>query len=191
MRRRQFIAALGGAAAWPSGVRAQQPATVRRIGMLINLAEGDAEAKRRIAAFLKTLGELGWSEGKNIHVDYRWGVDCAKCPGKCCPIGGAGARRDRSQCAAKRRRAPAIDAYGAGGLCGGHRSGRARCCREPGAAGRQSHRLFSSRARYGRQMAGTVGRDRSGSEAAWQCLPIRAIPERPDKWPPFRPRRSR
>ena len=43
--------------------------------MLMNLAEGDAEAKRRIAAFLKTLGELGWSEGKNIHVDYRWGVD--------------------------------------------------------------------------------------------------------------------
>ncbi|MFZ0424154.1 MAG: ABC transporter substrate-binding protein [Xanthobacteraceae bacterium] len=75
MKRRQFIAAIGGAAAWPLTARAQQPAPLRRIGMLMNLAEGDAEAKRRIAAFLKTLGELGWSEGKNIHVDYRWGVD--------------------------------------------------------------------------------------------------------------------
>jgi putative ABC transport system substrate-binding protein len=75
VKRRQFIAAIGGAAAWPLTARAQQPAPLRRIGMLMNLAEGDAEAKRRIAAFLKTLGELGWSEGKNIHVDYRWGVD--------------------------------------------------------------------------------------------------------------------
>lgn len=75
MKRRQFIAAIGGAAAWPLTARAQQPAPLRRIGLLMNLAEGDAEAKRRIAAFLKTLGELGWSEGKNIHVDYRWGVD--------------------------------------------------------------------------------------------------------------------
>jgi putative ABC transport system substrate-binding protein len=75
VKRRQFIAAIGGAAAWPLTARAQQPAPLRRIGLLMNLAEGDAEAKRRIAAFLKTLGELGWSEGKNIHVDYRWGVD--------------------------------------------------------------------------------------------------------------------
>jgi putative ABC transport system substrate-binding protein len=77
MRRRDFIAVAAGAvfapAVSPRTAAAQQP--LRRIGMLMNLAEDDAEAKRRIEAFLKALGELGWSEDKNIHVDYRWGVE--------------------------------------------------------------------------------------------------------------------
>ena len=77
MRRRDFIAVAAGAALAPAvsprTAAAQQP--LRRIGMLMNLAEDDAEAKRRIEAFLKALGELGWSEDKNIHIDYRWGVE--------------------------------------------------------------------------------------------------------------------
>ena len=76
MRRREFITVIGGAAAtWPFTARAQQPAQMQRVGMLINLANDDPEAKRRIEAFLKTLSELGWTDGKNLHIDYRWGVD--------------------------------------------------------------------------------------------------------------------
>jgi ABC-type uncharacterized transport system substrate-binding protein len=76
MRRREFITLLcGTAAAWPLTARAQQAEPVRRLGMLINFTNDDQEAKRRIGAFLKKLSELGWTDGKNLHIDYRWGVD--------------------------------------------------------------------------------------------------------------------
>jgi len=78
MRRREFITFAGGAAAAsvlpPFAARAQQDSRVRRIGVLMNLAEGDPEGQRRIEAFLKSLHQLGWSEGRNVQIDYRWGV---------------------------------------------------------------------------------------------------------------------
>jgi putative ABC transport system substrate-binding protein len=73
--RREFITLLGGAAAaWPVAARAQQPERMRRIGVLMNLAEDDPETRPRRAAFLQGLQELGWSEGRNVRIDYRWGV---------------------------------------------------------------------------------------------------------------------
>jgi putative tryptophan/tyrosine transport system substrate-binding protein len=72
MRRRQFIALLGGAAAWPLAARAQQPDRVRRIGILQGLAESDAEWHRRLAAFRQGLQELGWSEGRNLAFEFRF-----------------------------------------------------------------------------------------------------------------------
>jgi putative tryptophan/tyrosine transport system substrate-binding protein len=75
MRRRRFIALLGGtAAAWPLAVRAQQGQRVRRIGVLTNLAENDPETRLRLDAFLLGLQQLGWKEGRNLRIDYRWGV---------------------------------------------------------------------------------------------------------------------
>src|SRR5262245_63892863 len=71
-RRRQFITLLGGAAAWPLAARAQQGERVRRIGVLMGLTESDPEAQSRIAAFRKTLQGLGWTEGRNVRVDYYW-----------------------------------------------------------------------------------------------------------------------
>jgi ABC-type uncharacterized transport system substrate-binding protein len=72
--RRQFFATLGGAAAaWPLAARAQQGERVRRIGVLIQVAEGDPQARIEVAAFLRGLQELGWSEGRNLRVDTRWG----------------------------------------------------------------------------------------------------------------------
>jgi len=71
MRRRDFITVLGGAAIWPIAARAQQ-AGRRRIGVLLPLAENDPEMQVRIAAFRKALARLGWTEGQNIHIDYRW-----------------------------------------------------------------------------------------------------------------------
>jgi putative ABC transport system substrate-binding protein len=75
MRRRNFIALLGGAAvAWPLAARAQQGEGVRRIGMLIANAESDPEGQIRAAAFRQDLQKLGWTEGRNIRIDYRWGA---------------------------------------------------------------------------------------------------------------------
>jgi putative ABC transport system substrate-binding protein len=73
MRRREFIRLLGGAtAAWPLGARAQQPDRVRRIGMLIHYSQTDREGQTRIAAFLDTLQKLGWTDGRNVRIEYRW-----------------------------------------------------------------------------------------------------------------------
>jgi ABC-type uncharacterized transport system substrate-binding protein len=75
MRRRDFITVVSGAAvAWPLGAGAQQPDRVRRIGVLNGLAETDAETQTYDAAFRKRLDELGWIDGRNIHIDYRWGA---------------------------------------------------------------------------------------------------------------------
>ena len=75
MRRRDFIALAGGVAAWPLAARAQQDNRVRHIGVFMNLPEGDPDATRWIAALLKSLDEFGWAEGRNIRLDFSWGVD--------------------------------------------------------------------------------------------------------------------
>jgi putative ABC transport system substrate-binding protein len=75
MRRREFFTLLGGAAvAWPLTGRAQQPNHKRRVGVLLNLAADDPETRRRLAAFLQELQKLGWSEGRNLQIDYRWSL---------------------------------------------------------------------------------------------------------------------
>jgi putative tryptophan/tyrosine transport system substrate-binding protein len=73
MKRRQFIALVGGAAAaWPLAARAQQGERVRRIGVLMSTAVDDPQDPARLAAFAQGLQELGWSIGRNVRVDYRW-----------------------------------------------------------------------------------------------------------------------
>src|SRR5690348_3392646 len=70
MRRRDFIKAVAGSAAtWPLGARGQQ--NVRRIGALIALAEADTEGKAWVAGFRQGLEQRGWSEDRNLHIDYR------------------------------------------------------------------------------------------------------------------------
>jgi putative ABC transport system substrate-binding protein len=75
MRRRDFIALIGGAAAeWPLVVRAQQqPEQVRRIGALINRPADDPQGQAGMAAFRQKLQELGWSEARNVRIEIRWG----------------------------------------------------------------------------------------------------------------------
>jgi putative tryptophan/tyrosine transport system substrate-binding protein len=72
MKRRTFISLLGGAAAWPVTARAQQADRLRRVGVLMGIAESNPDGKARIAAFQNGLLELGWREGRNIHIEYRW-----------------------------------------------------------------------------------------------------------------------
>jgi putative ABC transport system substrate-binding protein len=75
MKRREFITMLGGAAAgWPLAARAQQGERMRRIGLLSNLTEDDPQMKARFGAFRQGLEKLGWSEGRNVRTDTRFGV---------------------------------------------------------------------------------------------------------------------
>ena len=72
MRRREFITILGSAAAWPLAARAQQGNRVRRIGVLMSYDENDPLAKARISAFTQALADLGWTDGRNVRMDFRW-----------------------------------------------------------------------------------------------------------------------
>ena len=75
MQRRKFITLLGGAAAaWPLTARAQQPERVRRIGVLMTVAADDPEGQARIAAFQQGLQQSGWTVGRNVRIDTRWGA---------------------------------------------------------------------------------------------------------------------
>jgi ABC-type uncharacterized transport system substrate-binding protein len=79
MRRREFITLLGGAAgAWPIAAGAQQAERMRRIGVLIAISERDAEAQRWVMAFQEGLEKLGWTVGRNVQIDYRWGMNDAE-----------------------------------------------------------------------------------------------------------------
>ena len=75
MTRRQFITALGGAAVvWPIAARAQQSERVRRIGVLAGLSADDAQGQARLVAFVQGLQQLGWTDGRNVRIDFRWGA---------------------------------------------------------------------------------------------------------------------
>src|SRR5258707_11012451 len=74
MRRRAFIALLGGAAAaWPLAARAQQGERVRRIGVLLATGQNDPDTPDRITAMRQALQNFGWNEGKNLWIDIRFG----------------------------------------------------------------------------------------------------------------------
>jgi len=75
IRRREFIATLGGTVAWPLAAHAQQPEQMRRIGVLMNRAADDPEGQAGVAAFQTGLEQLGWSGGRNVQIDIRWGED--------------------------------------------------------------------------------------------------------------------
>jgi putative ABC transport system substrate-binding protein len=73
MRRRQFISLLGTSVmAWPVLARAQQAQSMQRVGVLMNLSESDPEAQGLVAAFRDGLAKLGWIDGRNMRLDYRW-----------------------------------------------------------------------------------------------------------------------
>ena len=77
MRRREFITLVSGATvAWPSVLRAQKPGVLRNVGLLMVYEEGKPQVQAWLAAFREALGKLGWTEGQNIHFEFRWaGID--------------------------------------------------------------------------------------------------------------------
>jgi putative ABC transport system substrate-binding protein len=73
LKRRDFITLLGGAvAAWPLAAHAQQPAGLRRVGVLMNLAADDPQSQARMNSFVQGLQELGWTDGRNVRIETRW-----------------------------------------------------------------------------------------------------------------------
>jgi putative tryptophan/tyrosine transport system substrate-binding protein len=72
MRRREFIAGLGGAAAWPVVARGQQPGRMRRVGVLMYGPENDPYQKALLSAFTQSLAEFGWNDARNVRLDVRW-----------------------------------------------------------------------------------------------------------------------
>jgi putative ABC transport system substrate-binding protein len=72
VKRREFIAGLGGAVAWPLVARAQEPERMRRIGVLSVALESDPETRAWRRAFVQRLQELGWTEGRNVRIEYRF-----------------------------------------------------------------------------------------------------------------------
>src|SRR6516162_9976193 len=79
MNRREFITLLGGGAAWPLSARAQQGGRMRRIGVLMPYDENEPVAKPRVSAFTEALAGLGWIDGRNVRMDFRWaGADTSR-----------------------------------------------------------------------------------------------------------------
>jgi putative tryptophan/tyrosine transport system substrate-binding protein len=72
MRRREFLGTIGGALAWPIAANAQQGARIRKIGALMGYPEGDPQAQANVIALRQGLQSLGWIEGRNVQIDYRW-----------------------------------------------------------------------------------------------------------------------
>jgi putative ABC transport system substrate-binding protein len=91
MKRRQFIAGLGSAAAWPLAARAQEAGGMRRIGVLMNVIQEDPSGVAEVIAFRQGLTDLGWIEGRNINIAFRW------------PGGDIDRVRGSQECAGQRR----------------------------------------------------------------------------------------
>jgi putative ABC transport system substrate-binding protein len=72
IRRREFITFLGGTAVWPLAARGQPGERVRRLSLLANLTENDPQAQARLAVLARGLRDLGWTEGRNLRIEYRW-----------------------------------------------------------------------------------------------------------------------
>ena len=142
MRRRGFIAVLGAAAAWPLAGYAQQPERMRRVGVLMAFSENDPPARASVNAFTQALGRLGWIEGKNIQIDYRFAARrSSSVGGRCRGTGRPIAGRNSGNVYAVGRGAAAADARNTNRFRTGVRSRRTGLCSEPRATRRQHHRV--------------------------------------------------
>ena len=193
MRRREFIAALGGAAAsWPLAARAQQGERMRRIGVLLPAAADDAEFQARVGAFLQALALLGWTIGRNVRIDTRWATTNA-----------ADIRRHAAELVAL---APdVILAHGAstvGPLLQATRTvpivfpvvadpvgaGFVDSLARPGG---NATGFMTVRIQHGREMAGAAQADRAGRDASGGPSGSRHKAPEPASSPPSRPWRRR
>src|SRR5262249_48187664 len=159
LRRREFITLAGGALAWPLAARRQQRERMRRIGMLLPFVEDDPEAQLRVNALRQTLRELGWAEGQNFSIDYRW---TGNNPGHMRSYAKelVGLTPDvivvnsTLVLAALKKR----DQNRANRVCPSPRSSRGRVCREPSASRWKHHGIYKFRIRNGWKMVGLAQR---------------------------------
>ena len=162
MQRRDFLGVLGGAVAWPLSARAQQPEPTRRIAVLTGYAANDPLSQPRIAAFLQGLSELGWSDSRNLQIDYRWtGADVEQIKEFAKELVALEPDVILAQStpvtAALQRETTGIPIVFVIRV----RSCRCRLCRQPSAARWQHYRLHQFRRVNGRQVAGAAQRGRA------------------------------
>jgi putative ABC transport system substrate-binding protein len=74
IRRREFITYLGGAAAWPAVAMGEQSDRLRRVGVLMGFGENDSEGILWLSSFIRAFRELGWTDGRNVRLEIRWGA---------------------------------------------------------------------------------------------------------------------
>ena len=136
-RRREFITLLGGVAvAWPLAARAQQGERMRRVGVLVSAVEGDPRGLEYVTAFAQGLAELGWTVGRNVRIEYRWGAgDLDRF------------RRYAAELIALSPDVVLATAW-SNRVRDDGRSGRRRLGREPGATRHQCHRICRVRASF-------------------------------------------
>ena len=154
MRRREFLSALGGAAAWPVAAGAQQGERKRRVAFLHGLAENDQEALARVAAFREGTRDARLDRESQHHnrtsvLRRRYRTNPSSCEG----TGRLAARRYRRWRHSGHCRAEASDTHHPDRLLSGQRSGRTGLRRQLGAAGRQHHRLHIHRLSHDRKVA--------------------------------------
>ena len=168
IRRREFITLLGGvAAAWPLAARAQPSDRMRHIGVLMNTGPEDPEGKTRNVAFERALQELGWTDGRNVRIDYRWGAGDADrirryavelvslSPDVILTVGSATA----GPLLQATRTLPIVFVQAPDPVGAGFVDTLAR-------PGGKCHRLYPVRIRHQREMAGITQRDRAGRDAS-------------------------
>ena len=157
MRRREFITLLGGAAAaWPLTARAQQGERMRRIGMLESLKADDKEAQARISTFAQGLKELGWTEGRNVEIDVRFGPGNSTLRQHAAELVALAPEVILASGSATTGPLLQVPPHSADRVRDRPRSRRRWIRRELGSAGRQCHRLYPLRIRRRREVAGAA-----------------------------------
>ena len=127
-------------------------------------AADDPEAQARIAAFLQGLQQLGWTDGRNVRIEHRWAARrCRRIRRYAAELVALAPDVILASGSLERGAVAAGDPHRADRVRAGHRSGRRRLCREPGAAGRQRHRVHPVRIRHEREMAGAAQGDRAAA----------------------------
>ena len=166
MRRREFITLLSGVAAVCAlEARAQQTDRVRRIGVLMSTAVDDPQDQTRHTVFAQGLQELGWTIGRNVRIDYRWGASSPDNARKYAAELAAGARCDAGERLLSTGGCTTDKSHHPGRVRQCHRSGQRRFCRKLGAAGRQRHRLCLIRVHNHREIGGVTQTDRAECDA--------------------------
>ena len=149
MGRREFVALLGGAAAWPVMVQAPQSERVRQIGVLMGTSENDLDQKGMVSTFTRALADLGWMEGTNIRTERRWAegnfarlrthaLDLARHAAQAAP-----SRRGGPTCNARGRCHEKHGKSASRRRCGCRAIAMCSCCREIYRAGRRERELSS------------------------------------------------
>ena len=172
MRRREFITLLGGAAAsWPLVASAQQSGRMRRIGVLMAFAESSSTAQAWVGAFRDSLAKFGWTEGRNLQIDYRWATpDSNLITQSAKELVALAPDLILSSGSPTTAAASATDTHYSDNLRDRYRAGQPRLRREHGKAGRQHYWLHQSAKLDNGQISGIAAGDSTAGDKGCHLL---------------------